>query len=196
MKHFKASGNTLEARLQSVLSQIQPKRVELEQAESRLKQLNESLPALREAYISKTNQKNGGYCAQKYSLSNRRKQCQDQIDAEWAVLRDRLNDRIRDIKAQETLVAKLQSELDVLLSSEAQINAQIQAYNTFVQQAAESGLSPEAAHQQAMQQVEAENQKMQSAAKKASSRRMLMVAGILVAVALAGFFVYNRFIKK
>ncbi len=131
----------------------------------------------------------GGYCANEFINLTKRRECQAD-----------LNTRLAESTAK---VAKATSEISLLKSrisanevALSQAETELESYNTFVQQAANQGLSPEAAHQAAMAQVEQEAARTK--AQESKSRMTRYIVGGLIVLTIAGvsYYAYKKYLKK
>lgn len=141
------------------------------------------------AYMNLAAQRDGGYCAQKYSGQNNRQSCQNDLNSKTETARVRYNEA-------KNRVSQLKQELASKKAQRNQVETDLDNMNTYVANAAQRGLNPTAAAIEAEEQLMQQRNAREIEESKKKNKNTLIFLGGLIVLAFVSAIVYRRFIKK
>lgn len=171
---------SLNTRLTQISIDISSRRKQLREEKDALSKIDTS-PIAR--YNQVYNDANYGYCAGKYSLKSRRRQCQEELNTKLANLKPARDAVIARQNAIKSTISNLEREIQVLETESETISAQLSDSDVI-----RTTTDSQVQLLTTTQEVEKD--------KKAIQRRNLFLLGIgAIVLTVIGFYVYKKFIK-
>lgn len=186
--------------LNNTLSVLNTEKAELEiQLEERKRSYdswNTRTRQRRSNYRDLVSKRDGGYCADEFSLKSRRKECQTDLNNQTSVAYSLLNESITKKRSASDDITRIEGELTSTNSEINSTQSLIDSYNDLVNNAASQGMTPEQAEQQANFELEKKIAKEKSEEARRKMIQIVLWSIIAIALISASVLSYRRFIKK